>query len=183
MGRIPEKKGLPVLIEALRKPSLTKIGATLCVVGDGPLRARIETGASDLIAAGRLSFAGALPHEALSREFQRADVFCAPFIVAADGDREGTPTVLLEAASSGIPIVASDIGGCRDLIFPDRSGWLVTPGDPGLLAETLAEALVSPEIARERAREARERVKNFGWPLIGRRYAEALQSIIVLKER
>lgn len=182
VGRIAEKKGLQVLIEALRKPDLTAIGATLRVVGDGPMRARIETGASDLIAAGRLDFAGALAHEALTREFQAADVFCAPFVVAADGDREGTPTVLMEAASSGLPIIASDIGGCRDLIVPGRSGWLVAPGNPHLLAETLAEALGAPEIASECAREAREDVKRFGWPVIGRRYAEALNAIAISRE-
>lgn len=178
VGRIAEKKGLPVLVDAMRNPLLLDIGATLTVIGDGPLRAAVEREAANLVEAGRLVFAGALPHDAIAAAFQEADVFCAPFVVAPDGDREGTPTVILEAAASGAPIVASDIGGCRDLIIPGVSGWLVSPGDSSELAQALAEALLSPDAARERAKAAREAVAQYAWPSIGRRYSQLIQSII-----
>lgn len=178
VGRLAEKKGLPVLLEALRGPDLTRLGAVLRVVGDGPLRGDLEGASRDLAAAGRIHFAGALPHDALAAEFAGAKLFCAPFVIAADGDREGTPTVLMEAASSGIPIVASDIGGCRDIIVPGVSGWLVPSGDAALLAAALTEALSDPEAAQRFAGAARDRVEGFGWRLIGQRYAEAVDAIV-----
>lgn len=182
VGRIAEKKGLPVLIAAMRGPALSMRRASLRVIGDGPDRARIVADARDLIAEGRLTFAGALSHEELSAQFGRADIFCAPFVIAADGDREGMPTVLLEAAASGVPIVAADVGGCRDLIVNGETGWLVRPGDIEALSAALCEALDSPLEARRRAAAAGRKVEAFSWPLIAARHASALRSILEPRE-
>jgi glycosyltransferase involved in cell wall biosynthesis len=104
----------------------------------------------------------------------RASLFCAPFIVGRDGDREGTPTVLLEAASAGIPIVTTDVGGCADIVSDGLSGWLVAPGDEAALANAIVEALGDPVRAKTMAANARRRAEDHSWARISDRYAEAL---------
>lgn len=178
VGRLADKKGLPVLLDALRREAPTRLGLRLRIVGDGPLRESLEASASDLIGAGRVEFAGALPHERLPAEFAAADLFCAPFVVAPDGDREGMPTVLLEAAASGIAALVSDVGGCRDLIRDGETGWLVPPGDADRLAAALADAGAAPGEAERRAALARERVAGYGWRVIAERHAGILHAIL-----
>ncbi|MEQ1929511.1 MAG: glycosyltransferase [Parvularculaceae bacterium] len=180
VGRLAEKKGLPVLIAALRRSG---VRAQFSIVGDGPLRGALERECADLISAGRVVFTGAISHEDLPAEFARADLFCAPFVVAADGDREGMPTVLLEAAASGVPILASNVGGCRELIVNGETGWLTPPGDVDALAAALGEALGEPELAARYAAAARRKVQAYAWPRVAARYEAALRSILTPKER
>jgi glycosyltransferase involved in cell wall biosynthesis len=177
-GRLAEKKGVPILLEAFRRTLLRHPGITLRIVGDGPLRADLTNAAIDLIEAGTVTLTGAIPHEQLAKEFSEADLFCAPFVVAADGDREGTPTVLLEAAATGLPIVTTDIGGCRDLIEQGQSGWLVAPGDTDQFGAAIQSALETPQLADRYARAAQERVASFGWEVIAGRHAEILHRIL-----
>lgn len=173
-GRLAEKKGLDRLLRCMADPRLKSRGARLRIIGEGPLRSRLEELAGRLDIRDSVEFAGARPHDQLAREMARASLFCAPFIVGRDGDREGTPTVLLEAASAGIPIVTTDVGGCADIVSDGLSGWLVAPGDEAALANAIVEALGDPVRAKTMAANARRRAEDHSWARISDRYAEAL---------
>ena len=98
VGRLVEKKGTAVLIEALAGLP----DARLVVIGDGPLRGALERQAGPAV-----RFLGALPPDEVAQWMRRASVLAAPSLTAADGDAEGLPNVVVEAAASGLPVVAT----------------------------------------------------------------------------
>ncbi len=155
VGRLAPKKGLDRLIRVMADSRIAGRNASLRIIGDGPLRQGLEKLSASLGLAARVTFLGAMPHANVAREMRGADVFCAPFVIGDDGDREGMPTVLLEAAASGIPIITSDIGGCGDIVESGHSGWLLPPGDEAALADAIVEALDNATHAQEMATQAR----------------------------
>lgn len=177
VGRLATKKGLDRLIRAMTDRRIVGHGVRLRVVGDGPLRGDLERLVMALGLSSRVAFLGSLPHDAIVHEMQQADLFCAPFVIGEDGDREGTPAILLEAAATGIPIITSDVGGCGDIIEAGHSGWLLTPGNEAALADAIIEAIENPHLASEMASRARHTAENYAWPRIGQRYADILSDI------
>jgi glycosyltransferase involved in cell wall biosynthesis len=75
---------------------------------------------------------------------------------------EGFSTVLMEAMAAGVPIVATDIPGNRELLQPGKSAWFVSSENPADLAEGLVKAYQHPELSKELARNAQQDVKSFG---------------------
>lgn len=177
-GRLATKKGVAILLQAFADPRLEQRSARLKVVGNGPLGAELRRLAAELRLGERVGFVPALSHPELTRAMAHAHLFCAPFIVSPDGDREGTPTILLEAAAAGLPIVTSDVGGCRDIIEHGTSGWLLPPGSPDALADALVEALDQPPKAAAMAEVARRSVERFAWPRVAARHADLFDAII-----
>jgi len=137
-GRFVQKKGFPVLLTAC---SLLKARGTpfsACIVGDGPLREGLISNCRMLGLEQYVEFPGWLPEERLRAEYARADVFCCPSIIAPDGDRDGLPNVLVEAMSTGLPAVGSNLSGIPEAIDDGETGLLVPPGNGAVLASALA---------------------------------------------
>ncbi|HXD56864.1 MAG TPA: glycosyltransferase [Thermoleophilaceae bacterium] len=143
VGRLVEKKGFDVLIEAAA--SLT--GVRVTVVGDGPLRAQLEQLVASLGAP--VELAGARSPEEVRALLEDATLLAAPCVVAADGDRDTMPVVVKEALAMGVPVVASDEVGLPEVVRPDW-GRLVTPNDAAALATAIRELL---ELPRDRRAE------------------------------
>jgi len=91
--------------------------------------------------------------------YQRADIFVLPCIVTAEGDRDGIPTVLVEAMASGVPVVSTPVSGIPELIDPERDGLLVEPNNPNLLADALDRLLGDPGLQNRLSRAARVKVE------------------------
>jgi glycosyltransferase involved in cell wall biosynthesis len=106
--------------------------ATLLLVGDGPDRASLEELAART-APGRIRFLGT--RERPREELAAADVLVLP------SKTEGIPAVLIEAAFSELPVVASDVGGIAQIVAHGRTGYLIPPGDPSALAGAIREAI------------------------------------------
>lgn len=177
-GRLAAKKGVHVLLQAFADPRLERRGARLKIIGNGPLGAVLRQRAIDHGIGERVSFVPALSHDELIREMGSAHLFCAPFVVSPDGDREGTPTILLEAAAAGLPILASDIGGCSDIVEHGKTGWLLPPGDSHRLADALVEALDDPANAATMARGALGCAQRFDWSRVADRHSQLINAII-----
>jgi colanic acid/amylovoran biosynthesis glycosyltransferase len=137
VGRLVEKKGTKVLIEALAGIA----GAKLAIVGDGPLRKTLERQAREL--GDRVNFLGALSSDEVANWMRRASVLAAPSVTAADGDAEGLPNAVVEAAASGLPVVGTAHSGIPEAIEDGTSGFLVPEGDAEALAARLADVLES----------------------------------------
>jgi glycosyltransferase involved in cell wall biosynthesis len=137
VGRLADKKGVDVLIEALARLD----GPRLEVVGDGPDRAALAQLAARLGVADRVEFRGKLAKSEVVAALARAQMAVIPSRVGAGGDMEGTPVVLCEAMAAGVPVVASDLGGLGECIDDGVDGLLVAPGDVDALAATLDKAL------------------------------------------
>jgi colanic acid/amylovoran biosynthesis glycosyltransferase len=152
VGRLVSVKGHGVLLEAIARLGEAGQPVTATIVGDGPRRASLERLARRLAIDDRVAFAGAVGQDDIGRFYEDADVFCLPSFL------EGIPVVLLEAMAFGVPVVASQITGIPELIEHGRSGLLVRPGRPDLLADALRSLLVDPERRAALAAEARRRV-------------------------
>ena len=90
---------------------------------------------------------------------QQADVFVFSGIVDQDGDRDGLPNVILEAAATGVPIVASRVGGVAEFITDDEEGRLVNPGDPLAIASAIVELAEDWNLGERFAKAARTKVE------------------------
>lgn len=148
VGRLVEKKGTDVLLEAL-----ARLPRSLCWrlvhAGGGPLKGRLERRARSLGIAGRVLWRGALTQDELLAEYRAADLFALASRVARDGDRDGLPNVLAEAQSQGLACVATTVCGIPELIVDGSTGLLVAPEFPEAMARALQALIADP--ARRRA--------------------------------
>jgi len=156
VGRLVEKKGTDVLLEALAQLP-PRLHWRLVHVGGGPLKARLERRARALGVAERVAWRGALAQDELLAEYRGADLFVLASRIARDGDRDGLPNVLAEAQSQGLACVATTVSGIPELIQHGRTGLLVAPEAPAELARALGE-LIS-DSARRRALGAAGRAR------------------------
>jgi glycosyltransferase involved in cell wall biosynthesis len=143
VGRFVEKKGFEVLIEALGR--LT-VPFRLRIVGDGPLRARLEHAADMHGVADRIDFCGALTHQALPAAYAAADAVVVPSVQDAGGDRDGLPNVVLEAMACGRAVVASRVAAIPSAVSDGDSGLLVAPGDATALGAALERLAAEPRL-------------------------------------
>ena len=145
VGRLVEKKGFDVLVEAMRG---LDGAASLRIVGEGPQRARLEAAIATAGLGRRVELAGALNHDRLPAEYRAADVVVVPSLADGSGDRDGLPNVVLEAIASGRPVVAGDVGAISSAVVDGVTGLLVPPADPDRLREALAALARSPGLRR-----------------------------------
>ena len=159
VARLVEKKGLSDLILAAHILRQRDRSFQVEIVGDGPLRKGLEAQVRRLGLDDRVKFAGPLPHDELCRVYQRASLFTLPCVVAADGDRDGIPNVLLEAMASGVPVVSTPVSGIPEVIDSEREGLLVPPNNPTRLADALDRLLHSAELRERLALAARAKIE------------------------
>jgi len=152
IGRKVEKKGYVDLLDALaRLPR--DLHWRFEHVGSGELSDALKAQAARLGIAGRCSWLGAQPQKAVFAALARADLFVLASKKAADGDQDGLPNVLMEAAHQGLPIVSTRAAAIGEFIDDGASGLLVAPGAPAELAVAL-ERLVRDPVLRRRFAEA-----------------------------
>ncbi len=159
VGRIyPVQKGLDVLVEAVARLPRS-VPVEVRIVGqDWGATATLREQARSLGVLERIEFVGAVPRSDLLEAYRWADLLVVPSRFEPFG------IVLLEGMASGLPIVASRVGGIPEVVEEDGNALLVPPGDPGALAAAL-ERLASDEELRARfAARGRELVEKFDWP-------------------
>jgi len=151
VGQLIERKNIPVLLKAFRMVSEKREDLQLCLIGDGPLRQSLIMTAEELGISDRVRFTGYC-EDALAW-MKTFDMFVLP------SQLEGIPRCLMEAAALGIPIIASDIPGSREMVEHMRTGLLFPVDDPDRLAESILFVLDHREEARIMCRSAREKVE------------------------
>jgi len=158
VGRLVEKKGHRVLLRAAQMLRRRRGDLLVVIAGDGPLRPELESLAESLGIAALVNLCGTLPQDQIEELLAASRVLVVPSVVAADGDRDGLPNVILEAALIGTPIVASEVSAIPEFVVHRETGLVVPPDEPRRLADAIAAVLDDPGPALERAREARRRV-------------------------
>ena len=147
VGRLVEKKGTDVLLDALaRLPA--DLHWRLVHVGGGPLDRALRQRAERLGLSARIDWRGAMTQAELMHEYRAADVFALASRVAHDGDRDGLPNVLMEAQSQGLPCVATRVSAIPELIEHEVTGLLVDPESPQALADALRALIENPALRR-----------------------------------
>lgn len=155
VGRFVPKKGFDVLLDACAL--LVRDGArfTCRLVGGGSEEGSLRARATALGLGQVVQFDGPLPQREVMAALREATVFAAPCVVAEDGDRDGLPTVLVEAMALGTPCVATDVVGIPELVRHRETGLLVPPQDAPALAVALRALLEGPALRLQLATDAR----------------------------
>jgi len=171
VGRLVDKKGVEVLIRALRGLAG---GYEARVVGDGPLRAELERLAAEL----PVTFVGTVGREQLAAEYGAAAVAVFPSVRATSGDQDGLPVAMLEAMSAGCAVVASDLPGISEAVVDGESGLLVQAGSVDQLRDALDRVLAEPDLRKRLGAGAASRADQFSVAEVGRRYCELLTAVL-----
>lgn len=148
VGTLHEVKGQTHLLEAIRLLASEGVDVACVLVGDGPDRAVLEAQIDRAGLQARVRVTGSLTRQQVAEEMRRAHVLVAPSVPTAQGKREGIPIVLMEAMSSGMPVIASDLSGIPELVEDGRTGLLVPPGDPAAIAAALRRLHDDPDLGR-----------------------------------
>jgi glycosyltransferase involved in cell wall biosynthesis len=159
VGRLVEKKGFPLLIDACA--SLVKKGMNVeCfIIGGGPQGHLLWDTIRKLDLTNVVHLLGPIGHPELFRYMQSAAVLAVPSIITADGNREGLPTVLLEAMALGTPCVGARISGIPEALLDGQTGMIVEPGDAEGLATAISSLLTDSHLRIHIAEQARRRIE------------------------
>jgi glycosyltransferase involved in cell wall biosynthesis len=153
VGKLMEQKGHLFLLRALPLLSQRFENLHVLLAGEGPLREDLGAMATALGVADRVHFVG--NRGDISMLLAASDLFVLPSIW------EGLSMALLEALASGLPVVATDVSGSREVVVDGETGWLVPPADAERLGEAIAMLLRQPAEARRRGQAGRDRVERY----------------------
>ncbi|NDY73890.1 hypothetical protein DO021_19330 [Desulfobacter hydrogenophilus] len=145
-GRLSKEKGFDVLIKALHSLSKKKRHFRCLLAGDGPEKGALLSLRERLGLVNKIDFLGYVRD--IAPLMKTGDLFIIP------SHHEGLPLSLLEAMASGLPVIASAVGGIPELLTPDK-GWLVPPANPDVLADTIETVLDNPDRALKKAQQGR----------------------------
>jgi colanic acid/amylovoran biosynthesis glycosyltransferase len=173
LGRFVALKGFEVLIEAGRLLVDSGVDFHLTLAGSGPRGWHLKHLARKLGLASRISFPGFISYDRVAELFYGTDIFIMPSIVQASGNRDGLPTVLLEALLHRVPVIASDVGGISEVIADGVTGCLIPPRDPQAIADAIRRMIRDRDATLAMARRGRARVQqNFDPEINHRRVLE-----------
>jgi len=137
VGRLVEKKGFTDLIAACAELGRDGSRFRCAIYGDGPLRPELAQMIRQFDLDDHVTLEGERTQEEIRGALQRADVFALTPVVTDDGDRDGIPNALLEAMACGLPVVSTTVGGIPEVVHDGRTGFLVPPHAPSVIARRL----------------------------------------------
>ena len=159
VNRLDPRKGFRVMVEAFRTLAAERPDVVLVVAGDGSERVALR--ALPIEIRSRVVMLGNVPHDELPPYHAASEVFCGP----ATG-RESFGIVLVEAMAAGLPVIASDIPGYREVVRDDVEGLLVPPRDPVALAGALGRVLDDADLAKRLGEAGCQRAQRYSWDTV-----------------
>ena len=145
VGRAVEKKGFDLLLLALAKLP-AHLHWQLTHIGGGDNLGALKSQAEALGLQSRIDWRGAQPQGEVLAAYKDADAFVLPCRIAADGDRDGLPNVIVEAQSQALPVLSTAVSAIPELVEDGRTGLLVPPDDAEALAVALERLIVEPDL-------------------------------------
>lgn len=164
LGRLVKIKGVDILIKALANSK----NLELLIAGDGKEKEALEKLASSLNTPAK--FLGAIFGEEKLKLILSSDLIIIPSTILPDGRTEGTPVVCLEAFACGKTVIASNVGGLRELIAENESGFFFQVNDVNNLREKILMLLVDDKKRHEIGKVARKKALEYSWPILAKQF-------------
>ena len=162
VARLEKVKGIKYLIGAMARSDL--LGRShLLIIGDGSERENLESLAEELGLKERVKFLGQISNEKIPEYLAAADCFVLPSL------KEGFGIVILEAQAAGIPVIGTRVGGILDIIEDQKTGILVKPKNPKVIAQAISKIYSQPEFAKDLAQNAKANLEKYDWDKIAER--------------
>ncbi len=158
VGRFVAKKGIPTLLHAVHLLNREGTAVRLTAIGDGSLRDNLRRLAAELSIDTLVAWRGVVPHESVMEELGRQDLLVVPSETDSQGDRDGTPNVVIEAMARGLPVAGTETGGLPE-VLDENTGWVFPAGDAGQLAALLERMRSAGDETGRRCRQARKRIE------------------------
>jgi len=159
IARLTAKKGLPTVYKALKILADNGVSFEHTLIGDGEDRDSILELIKKLELTSVTRWLGTCPHHIVLDHYRKADVFVLGCEVAANGDRDGIPNVLIESMAMGVPVVATNISAIPELVQDGKTGLLAPAGRPDKLAQAVQRLLTDAQLRNRLIAAAREYVK------------------------
>ncbi len=179
VGRFAEKKGFKYLIQAMPEILNKRPLVKLVIIGFGPQEHALKQCVRQLGLENAVLFVGSKEGEELAEYFATADIFIGPSIVTDSGDTEGQGVVFLEAMASETAVIASDVGGVKDIVCNRETGLLIPQKNPEAIAEKTLLLMNDQELRNQLALNGRRLAKSeYSWETIAKRFLETYSQII-----
>lgn len=177
IGNLTEQKGMHIILEAVAIVKRRK-NVRCSIIGDGPKREALDRKISSLGLSGIVEMKGYMPHHDIPAFLMNTDMF----VLASFS--EGRPNAMLEAMAAGVPVIASNIEGVREIISHGENGLLFEPGRPEQLAEQIEQLIREPKLRIALGRAGRESVEKhvLSWEDSAKAYAELYQGVLECAE-
>ena len=154
-----EKKGVEYLLRACGILKDLGLIPSLRVVGDGPLMPSLKELAAGLDLGREVEFVGAVSTEALHGLYAPDTILVQPSVYASDGERDGIPTVIVEAMAVGTPVIATRVSGIPEIVSHNETGLLVDEKDPKALASAILHLHDDGKLCLRLKKNARAKVE------------------------
>ncbi len=171
VSRITGRKGIQYLIEAVSRLISKYPQIQLQIVGEGDEKKNLVEQAKKLKLENIVEFCGLIEHNKLPIYYQDADIFVLPSL------NEGMSNTMLEALSSGLPIIATDTGGTRELVREGVNGFVVKMRDSDDIAQKIEKLIQNEDLRRNMAIESRKIAEKFSWKNIAGQYLAIYKKI------
>lgn len=178
VGRLVEKKGISVLIEAMGELRAKGILPKLTIIGDGPEAENLKSLVSQKQLQEQVTFLGAISNTELPAYYQQASIFVLPSVISKDGDQEGLGLVSVEAMACGCPVIASGLPAVKDVVSHEKDGLLFEPGSVSELAQAIQRLLGDEILRNSLAAEGLKRAIYFDWKKVSARYQAIIKQLI-----
>jgi len=174
VGRLVEKKGIFILLDALRQALQTHSNLKLFIIGSGNLIDKVTEKIKEGSLESHVTLLGNQPRQRVYQYYGAMDFLVVPSIFDSKGHTEGFPVVILEALACSLPVIASEISGIGEILENGKNGFLFEPGNSSDLLEKIRLMLREKYFTKIKG-QCRESVKNYDWPMIAARYIDLLK--------
>ena len=166
VGTLRPVKGVRYLVEAMEIIIQKNTNTRLMLVGDGEDRRKLEKLVKEFVLDEYVTFVGKVSNEKVPEYMVASDVFVLPSL------SEGFPNVVLEAMASGLPIVATKVGGLPEIVKDRENGFLVEPKNPEEIAEKVLLILKGDELRERISEYNKKKVKEYSWERVSEQIEE-----------
>lgn len=178
VGRLVEKKGVPVLLNAVSQVKESFPSIRLRIIGDGPDRISLLHQVNLLGIEGNVEFIGPVPNHEIPIHYQQARIAVVPSTVAADGDQEGLGLVAVEALGCGCATIVSGLPALEDVVEDGKTGLVFQVDNATDLAGKIMRLCEDEQLRRTLGSSGRQYVvEKFDWAHVGENYMEILNSM------